>query len=82
MEPKKGIAQISDQTGITFSTHDLRRTFITIAESIDLSDFTLKRLLNHKSNDVTAGYIIHNVDRLREPMEKISQRIILLANAK
>lgn len=82
IEPKKGIAQILEQTGITFSTHDLRRTFITIAESIDLSDFTLKRLLNHKSNDVTAGYIIHNVDRLREPMEKISQRIILQANAK
>lgn len=82
IEPKKGIAQISEQTGIIFSTHDLRRTFITIAESIDITTITLKRLLNHKSNDVTEGYIIHNVDRLRAPMEKISQRIILLANVK
>ena len=29
--------------------------------------------MNHRDpNDVTAGYIISNVDRLRKPMEEIS----------
>ncbi len=28
--------------------HDLRRTFITIAESLDISAYAVKRLANHK----------------------------------
>ncbi len=32
-------------SGVSF--HDLRRTFATTAESLDLTVYTLKRLLNH-----------------------------------
>ncbi len=53
--------------------HDLRRTFITIAESLDIPAYALKKLLNHKmTNDVTAGYIVADVERLRIPMQKIT----------
>ena len=59
----------------------LRRTFITIAESLDIPYYALKRLLNHsQANDVTAGYIINDVERLREPMDKISNKIQELIN--
>ena len=59
-----------------FTLHDLRRTFITIAESLDIPAYALKRLLNHKdSNDVTAGYIVSDVNRLREPMQRITDFI-------
>ena len=62
---------------VSFSTHDLRRTFITIAESLDISVYSLKRLLNHKmTNDVTAGYIITDVERLRAPMQRITDYIL------
>ena len=46
------------------------RVYITIAESLDnISAYTLKRLLNHKSsNDVTCGYIILDIERLRPLM--------------
>ncbi len=57
------------QTGIFFSSHCLRRTFATIGESLDISRYSLKRLLNHKINDdadVTAGYVVPNLDRLRK----------------
>lgn len=38
------------------------------------STYAIKRLVNHKmNNDVTAGYIITDVERLREPMEKFSK---------
>ena len=38
--------------------------------------YALKRLLNHRDvNDVTAGYIISNVERLRAPMALISDVI-------
>ncbi|MDA8429411.1 MAG: integrase family protein [Geobacteraceae bacterium] len=77
VEPKRAIDTVTASTGITFSCHDLRRTFATLAESLDLSGYTVKALLNHKqqTGDVTGGYIILNVDRLREPMQKITDAI-------
>jgi integrase len=77
VDPKKQIARVVKESGVSFSTHDLRRTFITIAESLDISAYSLKRLLNHKmTNDVTAGYIISDVERLRVPMQKITDYIL------
>jgi hypothetical protein len=60
----------------------LRRTFITTAESLDISVYALKRLLNHRvsQSDVTAGYIVTNVERLRAPMRKIETHLLRLAN--
>ena len=76
VEPKRAIDAVTAATGISFSCHDLRRTFATLAESLDLSGYTVKALLNHKQdNDVTGGYIILNVDRLREPMQKITNAL-------
>jgi integrase len=78
VEPRKQMAKIIEKTGIQFTVHDLRRTFITIAESLDIPAYALKRLLNHKmdSSDVTAGYIITDVERLRRPMQQIEAYIL------
>jgi len=76
-EPRKFMNRIMAATGITFTLHDLRRTFITVAESLDIPAYALKRLLNHKmSNDVTAGYIITDVERLRIPMQRITDYML------
>lgn len=73
VEPRKQMAKVIEATGIQFTVHDLRRTFITTAESLDIPAYALKRLLNHKmTNDVTSGYIITDVERLRTPMQKIT----------
>lgn len=72
-EPKRQIAKVVEATGIKFSSHDLRRTFISVAESLDISTYAIKRLCTHSlGNDVTAGYIQMNVERLRAPMQKIT----------
>ena len=77
VEPKKFSQRVTAASGVTFTLHDLRRTYITIAESLDIPHYALKRLLNHRSSaDVTGGYIIINVDRLRGPVELISERIL------
>lgn len=56
IEPRKQMAHVIKSSGIHFTVHDLRRTFITIAEGIDISAYALKRLMNHKMNgDITAG---------------------------
>lgn len=77
IEPRHQVQQVRDAPGVSFTLHDLRRSYITIAESIDISAYALKRLVNHKmSNDVTAGYIVNDVERLREPMQRITSYIL------
>ncbi|MCE7914879.1 MAG: DUF4102 domain-containing protein [Nitrosomonas sp. PRO4] len=77
IEPRRQVQRVVQMSGVSFTLHDLRRTFITIAESIDISAYALKRLVNHKmTNDVTAGYIVSDVERLRKPMEQISARLL------
>lgn len=72
-EPRTAIARVTKLSGVTFTLHDLRRTFITAAERLDIPAYALKRLINHKDpNDVTEGYIIFDVERLRLPMQKIT----------
>lgn len=73
IEPRKQMANVTKLSGIHFTVHDLRRTFITIAEGLDISAYALKRLMNHKMNgDITAGYIVTDVERLRKPMQQIT----------
>jgi integrase len=62
--------------GIVFSAHDLRRGFSTVAESVGVTMTTLKALLNHAaSRDVTAGYIITDPEQLREPAQRIADKL-------
>jgi integrase len=80
VEPKKQLKKVIEASGVSFTLHDLRRTFASIAENLDISAYALKRLLNHKMrNDVTAGYIVSDVERLRAPMQKITDFILSVA---
>jgi integrase len=79
VETKKFTARVTEQSGVEFTLHDLRRTFITIAESLDIPHYALKRLLNHRvGGDVTGGYIIIDAERLRGPVEAVATRILEL----
>ena len=81
VETKKFYARVTKASGIRFTLHDLRRTFVTIAESLDIPHYALKRLLNHRTDsDVTGGYIVIDVERLRAPVERVAQRILELAD--
>lgn len=72
-EPKKQIAKVIRSSGVSFSLHTLRRTFASIAESLDIPYLALKRLINHKAQDVTGKhYTVITAERLREPMQKIT----------
>lgn len=79
ISPTTCITRIDGVSGFTF--HDLRRTFLTIAESLDFQPYLLKRLANHKlsASEITFRYVIRDVDRLREPMQRISDRILQYA---
>jgi integrase len=80
-ETKTFTQRVSEASGVNFTMHDLRRTFIAIAESLDIPAYALKRLLNHRADsDVTGGYIVINAERLREPVERIADRIMEMAD--
>jgi integrase len=82
-EPKKQIAKVVAGAGVAFSSHTLRRTFASIAESLDIPYLALKRLLNHKAQDVTGKhYTVIGVERLRKPMQQITDFILRAAKAR
>lgn len=79
-EPRKHIVSLRKMSGVHFTLHDLRRTFITLAESLDIPAYALKKLVNHRvKGDVTEGYIIMGVERLRKPVQQITDHILSLA---
>jgi integrase len=70
---------VAKACGVLISAHDLRRGFITIAESCDISVFALKALVNHSlGSGITEGYIQMTIERLREPVQRVANRIKLL----
>jgi integrase len=77
-ELKRSVAQVIKKSGLQFSPHDLRRSFAVYGETLELSGYTIKRLLNHSSGgDVTMDhYLPLDVERLRKPMERIAEFVM------
>lgn len=77
------LEEVAHRSGVSFCIHDLRRTFATIADSLDIPGYAVKALLNHKGgSDVTAGYVVASVERLREPMQKITDYVLRCAGVR
>ncbi len=74
--PKKPIVQVCKETGIDFSSHDLKRTFLTIGEASMIPFSLLKALANHKTDgDVTGSYINPETKTLKSATFKIADYI-------
>ncbi len=79
MEPKFFLRLVEKECGVAVSVHDLRRTFITTAESTNIAPLELKALVNHSlGSGVTEGYIHYTPERLRPPAQKVADRLKLL----
>lgn len=64
-EPKFAFELIRNACELRVSPRDLRRTFLTVAESTDISPLALKAPVNHATgSDVTAGYASMLMERL------------------
>ena len=78
---------ISRKTSMTFSCHDLRRTFATHATKLGIAAYMVKALLNHTdSADVTATHYVHlHVDDLVSAVQSITvafQTLLIIINSK
>ncbi|TIX46035.1 MAG: DUF4102 domain-containing protein [Mesorhizobium sp.] len=73
-EPKFPLDAVAKVCGVSVSVHDLRRTFITVAEQAEISPMTLKMLVNHApGKDVTEGYVQVRMPRLRTDAQKVAE---------
>lgn len=77
-ENYKGYIELWEAAGVKFKLHDLRRTYLTLGESLDIPITTLKWMANHSSSDVTFGYLVKDPERLRAPMDQITLALIEL----
>jgi len=70
--------KLKSAVGSNITLHDLRRTFVSLANSLDISFYTVKWLVNHKQsgNDVTAGYDVADMARLKAASLKIEAKIL------
>lgn len=77
-EPKKVVTKVKKLCKADCNFHDLRRTFATTAEHLDIGTYKLKRMMNHASgrDDVTAGYTILTAETLRGSAVKIQSAIL------
>ena len=76
---RSALDEVVRRSGVPFCIHDLRRTFATVADALDVPGYAVKALLNHTGSDVTSGYIVASVERLREPMQKIEDYVLRCA---
>ena len=75
-EPRFALRFVRETTNIIVTPHDLRRTYVTVAENTDIGALALKALVNHSlGDDVTAGYVQMTVDRLRDPAQRVADRL-------
>lgn len=71
--------RVRAKSGIQFTFHDLRRTFLTMGEKLDVPTYALKRLVNHSvSNDMTGRYLVLDIERLRSHMSRITDAFVEL----
>jgi integrase len=73
-------AAVAVPTQPRYTPHDLRRTFISVAESLGISREARQLLVNHATPkaDVHGGYVIPELDDLRAHMQQISTRLLAL----
>jgi integrase len=70
---------VCERSGVRFTLHDLRRTFMTMGDDLDIKNEVIKALVNHKPSDVTEGYIIRSTERLRRATQRITDAFLLHA---
>lgn len=76
-EVRSALQTIKDATGIRVSHHDLRRSFISYCEELEITMFGRKRLVNHAIPlDVTEGYTQFSMEKLREIIERVASFIL------
>ena len=77
VEPRKALERLSGEIGYRFTSHTLRHTFGSVAFGFGFEWGNIRKMLNHKSGDVTSRYVHANAARLRPMFQEIAQGLML-----
>lgn len=94
-DPQRAIKRVRNVCGVEFTSHDLRRTFTTLADHSGAGGYAIKGVLNHAAgNDVTGAHYaaykpldstgnvdLSEVKSMRESLQKIEDYILSQAKA-
>ena len=76
-DPRRALEKVTETSGVSFMLHDFRRTFLTFCNAVGIPVWTQKRLVNHaKPDDVTQGYVQHEIEVLRRDVEAVAHYIL------
>src|SRR5262249_31341667 len=79
IEPRNVVQEINKASSVVHTLHDLRRSFATFLESLDISVYAARKLMGHKAGagDVMARhYVVTDVERLRPAIEKLENFVL------
>ena len=62
---------------VRLTSHTIRHTFGSIAFKINFDWGNMKKMLNHKTGDISSGYVHANVNSLRPMFDEIAQGLML-----
>ena len=75
-DPRKSLNKMCEHYGELLSAHDLRRSFKNLLDDAEVTDATIKVLMNHRSADVTDGYASRDIGpRHFKAMQAVSDLI-------
>jgi integrase len=77
-DPYLKFKAVAAASGVAVSSHDLRRTFISVAKDIGVDPLDRKLLLNHAIGDVTDGYVQTRMKTLRKEGQRLCDRLVEL----
>lgn len=73
---RKAGARVVAACSVEWSSHDLRRGFVSLAVRLNIPDRAVKRLVNHSERDVTGRHYVHlGLDALRPYMQTIEDAL-------
>ena len=82
VEPKSVCQTVAKLSNVVASPHALRRTFVSVGESLELSPYVLKRLVGHSvaASDVTGTHYVEiELQRLRAATQAITDAMLSYA---
>jgi len=82
VEPRNVLQAVNKKSGVTHTLHDLRRSFATFLESLDVSVYAARKLMGHKASSADVmgrHYVVTDVERLRPAVEKLESFVLSAA---
>jgi integrase len=74
--PKDALHKVAEACGVRVTTHDLRRTFVTVASQCRIPPMALAGLVNHSpGKSITAGYSQISTADLSDAMQIVTDRM-------